>query len=115
MSERLAKEQLDHIERISLTPHRSVVMPTMQLRQLVREHRELSDEVAEGGCARHAGQAHGQAHGREAEELRSGIERLLDDVDDDGLIRKELRRLLDDVDARDSLAYLEHQDATGAA
>lgn len=50
MADRLTKEQLEHIERISLTPHRSVSVPTMQLRQLVRElreHRDLAVRIVE--------------------------------------------------------------------
>lgn len=46
MADRLTNEQLEHLERISLTPHRSVSIPTMQLRQLVREYRALVDELA---------------------------------------------------------------------
>jgi len=46
---------------------------------------------------------HDFIHGAEAEELRSGIERLIDE----GVTERGLRRLLDEVDARDSLAYLE--------
>jgi phosphopantothenoylcysteine synthetase/decarboxylase len=46
--------------------------------------------------------------GREAEELRKGIEKILEEDVGDGPDRLELQRLLDRVDARDSLAYLEH-------
>ncbi len=54
---------------------------------------------------------HGFIHGAEAEELRAGIEKLIDplydlsnrDLRDD--LSVELRRLLNKVDARDSLAY----------
>jgi hypothetical protein len=67
-------------------------------------------------CARHSG----AVHGSEAEELRSGVERILGNVssvkDADAPfvlaeMRKTLQRLLDHVDARDSLAYLEKLDA----
>lgn len=55
-------------------------------------------------CERHAH----QVHGAEAEELRAGIERIvdIDDVDD---WRHALRELLDRVDARDSLSYRERR------
>lgn len=45
-------------------------------------------------------------HGKEAEELRAGIERVLKDGVPSRVAR-DLRLLLDAVDARDSLAYLE--------
>lgn len=54
-------------------------------------------------------------HGKEAEELRRGIEKILSDYglpetsSHDGLLVKQLQRLLDRVDARDSLAYLERR------
>lgn len=47
-------------------------------------------------------------HGKEAEELRQGIERALNEEDFD-MMADDLRRLLDGVDARDSLAYLERK------
>ena len=53
---------------------------------------------------------HGFIHGAEANELREGIEAILEtdcDVEDVEGIRRALQRLLDRVDARDSLAYLE--------
>lgn len=53
-------------------------------------------------------------HGKEAEELRAGIERIVRDMDafdedDDALCetRKKLIALLDHIDARDSLAFRE--------
>lgn len=71
----------------------------------------LLDEIENDTCARHAG----QAHGKEAEELRSGIESILADPPGGDNIsnnewRRELLKLLDRVDARDSLAYLEDSD-----
>lgn len=45
--------------------------------------------------------------GREAEELRRGIEHLIDRSGDDSVPTQELTTLLDQVDARDSLTYLE--------
>ena len=54
-----------------------------------------------------------QRHGKEAEELRAGIESLIagadDSVDHDARVVSvhDLQRLLDSVDARDSLAFLE--------
>ena len=58
-------------------------------------------------CDKHAGQIHGQ----EAEELRRGIERILETFYDDEAAEVDidtlLRRLLDETDASDSLAFLE--------
>jgi hypothetical protein len=51
---------------------------------------------------------HGFQHGAEAEELREGIQKLIDQHP-----RKvpvgALERLLESVDARDSIAYLAHK------
>lgn len=59
-------------------------------------------------CKDHAG----VVHGAEAEELRSGIERIrARNYDDVGELSDALLRLLDSVDARDSLALLEAVDA----
>lgn len=66
-------------------------------------------------CEKHGG----EVHGREAEELRAGVEQILrntaDVHDDEALhVLRELRRslifLLDRIDARDSLAFLEATD-----
>jgi len=66
-------------------------------KQRRREHQE---------CPVHAY----QQHGKEAQELRAGIEKLLGErVPARG---PALRKLLDDVDARDSLAYLERSSDT---
>ena len=46
----------------------------------------------------------GQMHGGEAEELRSGLETLLEEG---AVCAGSVRRLLDRVDARDSLAHAE--------
>jgi hypothetical protein len=61
-------------------------------------------------CDRHGG----AVHGREAEELRKGIERIIaqtvvDDACPDSAndVLDELQRLLDGIDARDSLVFLE--------
>lgn len=63
---------------------------------------QLADTCVIGlPCKRHKG----AVHGREAEELRRGIEKILTaDLDDYAFA---LRELLDEVDARDSLAFLE--------
>jgi len=58
---------------------------------------------------------HDFVHGAEAEELRSGIERLIERADADHdrepfVTVRELQRLLDKVNARDSLAFLEAED-----
>jgi hypothetical protein len=69
-------------------------------------------------CKRHGG----VVHGREAEELREGIEKILEEYgatpadvpyehEDYEDLRRALRRLLDDVDARDSLVLLEAAEA----
>lgn len=51
---------------------------------------------------------HNFVHGAEAEELRQGIEHILEFVDQDAdRIIDELKDLLDRVDARDSLAFVE--------
>lgn len=52
---------------------------------------------------------HGFTHGAEAEELRNGIESVIErcDPEDPAGILNALRELLDQTDARDSLAYLE--------
>ena len=52
------------------------------------------------GCLAHDG----QIHGGEAEELRAGLEILLED---DELSRRTVQDLLDRVDARDSVAQIE--------
>jgi len=63
-------------------------------------------------CERHAE----VVHGKEAEELRSGVEQILADMGhrapSSASFREassKLRELLDDVDARDSLAFREAQ------
>ena len=54
---------------------------------------------------------HGFIHGKEAEELREGIESILQSRDEYTAgaedILEDLRMLLDRVDARDSLAWRE--------
>ena len=52
---------------------------------------------------------HDFIHGAEAEELREGIEKLMEN--EDAVKVRQLRSLLDRVDARDSLAYLESHEA----
>lgn len=58
---------------------------------------------------------HNFVHGAEAEELRKGVERIINSIDgDERYYGDELvgrfQTLLDRVDARDSLAYREAQD-----
>ncbi len=60
------------------------------------------------------------APGKEAEELRKGIEDILaripgNDYENEEQLRGALIRLLDEVDARDSLAYLERSDASSSS
>lgn len=57
---------------------------------------------------------HGFFHGAEAEELREGIEAILDREGDERGFKRALQALLDRVDARDSLAYLEAKKAAEA-
>jgi len=74
---------------------------------------QLADTCVVGiPCNRHAE----EIHGREAEELRVGVERILRDMGETSPsssafreTRKNLSALLDDVDARDSLAFRETQ------
>lgn len=62
-------------------------------------------------CERHGG----AVHGREAEELRAGVERIIGQDFDAEDLRDDLRRMLDEVDARDSLAFLEATDGLDEA
>ena len=82
------------------------------------KRRALSAQIAEGSLQRlaldHGCPVHqGLLHGGEAEELRSGIEKILAESDLDPIdLRASLQALLDDVDARDSLAHLERGNST---
>jgi len=51
--------------------------------------------------------AHAVVHGGEAEELRRGIEKLIEHDLVGRHAQRALQQLLDDVDARDSLAFIE--------
>lgn len=64
-----------------------------------------------GGCVRQHCSVHMDSqHGKEAEELRKGIETLIAGCsEDDGVPAHELQRLLDRIDACDSLAHLERE------
>lgn len=57
---------------------------------------------------------HRKADGREAEELRSGIESLIEGSRDGKVPTVDLQTMLDQVDARDSLAFIERADALEA-
>ena len=61
-------------------------------------------------CEAHAG----AIHGREAEKLRSGIEKILQSGLSGLRIRTQLQKLLDDTDARDSLAFVEVEEEAKA-
>jgi hypothetical protein len=62
----------------------------------------------------HPCREHDFIHGKEAEELREGLKKLIDlaryDADELGVSIISLQDLLDSVDARDSLAWLEASD-----
>ncbi len=45
MTDRLTEAQIDEIDRASLTPHRQITLPTIQVRSMVDEIRELRDQV----------------------------------------------------------------------
>jgi len=96
-------------------------------RKLLKYEGELSSamsswtgQLLEAACARirgaadHAGEGcslHGHApHGREAEELRAGIESLLENRPKMSWAAA-LQHLLDEVDARDSLAHVRANEA----
>jgi hypothetical protein len=93
--------------------------PVVLARDFAEAVVQLADACVIGlPCKKHGG----AVHGREAEELRAGIERLLAEGSDDFRseafselreIRQELLRLLDAVDARDSLGFLESVDGDG--
>ena len=59
--------------------------------------------AVEHGCPVHAG----AVHGGEAQELRLGIEAILELAYDDNHIKDDLQQLLNRVDAGDSLAHME--------
>lgn len=76
--------------------------------------------VVGAACDRHGG----VVHGREAEELRVGIEQITGNISDVCMTdafdvlratRKSLTFLLDRTDARDSLAFCEATDGRGPA
>jgi hypothetical protein len=69
--------------------------------------RDVAARIEREPCKLYAGycRGHGFVHGAEAEELRAGIEELIER--DKKVKPKELQRLLDSIDARDSLAYRE--------
>ena len=81
---------------------------------------EAADSCVVGArCDRHGG----AIHGKEAEELRSGVEQILRNTADvreheASFVLPELRKallfLLDHVDARDSLAFREATNSDGA-
>ena len=45
MTDRLSEAEIDEIDRASLTPHRQVTLPTLRVRRMVDEIRELRDQV----------------------------------------------------------------------
>jgi len=74
---------------------------------------DIPDEFLVGAeCPVH----HFAKHGKEAEELRAGVQKLIADGTNEDTqaveVLDELSKLLDEVDAGDSLAYLERSDET---
>lgn len=72
---------------------------------------DIPDEFLVGAeCPVH----HFAKHGKEAEELRAGIQKMIADGANEDTqaveVHDELSKLLDEVDAGDSLAYLERKD-----
>lgn len=63
----------------------------------------VAELEADTRCSFHAG----QSHGKEAEELRAGVESIIANVGTRAGMVTELRELLDRVDARDSLMHVE--------
>ena len=105
----------DYLQASALEP--------LSLARLARDFAEAIVQDADTCVVGRACVKHGGAvHGREAEELRAGVERLLGnsaDGDDEAHIaleelHKALFFLLDHVDARDSLAFLEATDKSSA-
>lgn len=90
--------------------------PELRARAFAEAILQLADRCVVGvPCERHFG----SVHGREAEELRAGVERILENTstvrtEDAPFVLAELRktllRLLDHIDARDSLAFREADD-----
>ena len=85
----------------TLTRRMQEEAPVLQVKTDVRGCQVYKEECKE----------HGFVHGAEAEELRKGLEALIEDHPDRRWTDK-VQNLLDRVDARDSLAYLEAQDDT---
>lgn len=81
---------------------RHAAVAFMMAAQYAEGHRD-GEASPNRTCAVHAG----QVHGREAEELRSGIEEALDSTDDHAEAIGAVRRVLQQVDSRDSLAFIE--------
>jgi hypothetical protein len=90
------------------------------LEGLVREVDELRFETQDKECPVHVG----SVHGGEAEELRAGVEKLIETAEEIEfetttpqrlayrmVATRRLQELLDEVDARDSLGHLERNDA----
>lgn len=45
MIERLTEAEIDEIDRASLTPHRQVTLPTLRVRRMIDEIRDLREQV----------------------------------------------------------------------
>lgn len=45
MTDRLTEAEIDEIDRASLTPHRQITLPTLRVRRMIDEIRDLRDQV----------------------------------------------------------------------
>jgi hypothetical protein len=72
-------------------------------------HRYVLDEPKRCVIGKPCPEHDNAVHGREAEELRAGIEKLISESAGSSVTDRQLHRLLDRTDARDSVAFLENK------